>query len=166
MSAEVLCPFSTWVFVSMFLGFGSFSIYSRYCVLEHISSQIRGPDISPLLWALPSLCSALAPLTAPGPNPPRSSPPFTSLPVPVTRESLCQSRGCGASALGFLERCGFCCYVQVSGPLSADICTRCEQRSDVALWRGFPAPAGERGRFPMKGSQRCFHRPPDLTREA
>ena len=56
-SAEVLCPFSTWVFVSMFLGFGSFSIYSRYCILEPISSQIRGPDISPLLWALPSLCT-------------------------------------------------------------------------------------------------------------
>lgn len=57
MSAEVLCPFSTWVFVSMFLGFGSFSVYSRYCVLEHISSQTRGPGISPLLWALPSLCT-------------------------------------------------------------------------------------------------------------
>ena len=132
----------------------------------YLFSDTRPGHLPSPLGSAFTLHSALAPLTAPGPNPPRSSPPFTSLPVPVTRESLCQSRGRGASALGFLERCGFCCYVRVSGPLSADVCTRCEQRSDVALWRGFPAPAGERGHFPMKGSQRCFHRPPDLTREA
>lgn len=63
----VLCPFSTWVFVSMFLGFEVFQ-YIPDIAFWSISLLRYEARTSPLLWALPLLCSAaLAPLDRPRP---------------------------------------------------------------------------------------------------